>query len=201
MPWPTAPDRLSPSGPILPIGGGILKIGGDCVEERQEIPADELTVINRLQGPPAVPVQIPVPDYTPGNALWIQSSVNWVWQPSEDETALVVIVPALQVGLAPKFMDNTATAFTVNGTGPSAMGDALGMTTTQALVIPDPEEIDAGITVAFLIVHTGGGDLLLLGNPAESPDQDPGRCYFTVAEMNPSGVIKACFVPVIDIPP
>lgn len=201
MVWPNSPDRLSPSGPVLPIGGGILKIGGDCVQERQEIPEDELTVINRLQGPPAVPVQIPVPDYTPGNALWIHSSIQWAWSPGEDRTAFVVLVPVLQVGIAPKFMDNTATAWVVDGTGASAQGDSIGMTTTQALVIPTPEEIDAGITIGFLINVNGSGEFLLLGNPADAPDQDPGRCFFTVAEMTPRGVIKACPVDVVDIPP
>lgn len=198
MPWPISPDRLSPSGPFLPIAGPI-KIGSDCVREPQEIEDNVLTVIESL---PGVPVQIPIPGYEPGAPLLLTSSLAWGMEPGEDSEIFIQILPILQFGVDGFVPDNALTAWVISGTGETHEGANVGMTTTQHLFVPDPEiALLGGLTVAWFIAKAGDAEFEVFGFDAEGPGiNSPSRSWFSAAELDAGGLIQACSVELVPIP-
>jgi hypothetical protein len=198
MPWPISADRLSPSGPFLPLGGGIIKIGGDCVRIFQELEEND---VQFLLHDLVTVLQVPIPDYKPGNGLLPMITLGYVWQPGEDDITAVVMLPVLNIAGDLFVVDNTLSTFVVEGTGVDHEGDNLGVLTAHSFFVPPPELMTSDPTIGWLVANSGNGTLTILGeNFGPTGGDSPGRTWVTVAELDQRGIIQTCEVDMFPLP-
>lgn len=198
MVWPIAPDRLSPSGPILPfLQGSIIQIGSDQPRVPlfydQDTP-EEVFFLPRTQDPGALPVQVALQGYTPGNGILI----NWTTgsgyaQGEPGANVLILAIPVVNVGDplqvgSTLLINNAFNAQKLEPPGGLVSDFGTDVWTHQALVVPPADLIVADPVVGLLmgVSFELDGTLILGGgefdfDTAETP---PTSCWLQVAEID-----------------
>jgi hypothetical protein len=93
-PFTSEDIRISPSGPYIPggVGGGIILFGADAVEDDIQLTQSNSHFLPLPRNTGGDPLAVTFPSWGSGNVLWISWAVSGIWIPTEDETAVLLIV-------------------------------------------------------------------------------------------------------------
>lgn len=195
MVWPIAPDRLSPSGPILPfLQGSIIQIGSDTLREPQVIgDGAPFFVLRAASQPTPQPIQVTLQGYTVGNPVLVAWTLGGAFDPDTSTFAKGVGLfgPALQIGAQGYVVTN---ALEGESYGPDPNGEVIIDTATHvALFVPDPTLVTADPVVGILGQVLGLGDpaFFTIGggfNMADGEPLTPFSSWLTVAEIDARAV-------------
>ena len=140
VPFPDSADRLSPSGPFLPIArAGLIRGGSDSPRENVTYPPSAPFIFQRTNNASDV-IQIPLPNFRPGNSILTAAAVSFfqIEQGGDtDEPSALLLFPILVVGSQSFAIDNT---FNEMG-GSFGDLDVIRTLTQVALWRPDPAQI------------------------------------------------------------
>ena len=166
VPFPDAPDRLSPSGPFLPIArAGLIRGGSDCPREPITYPAPGPFIFQRSSAPNDF-IQIPLPNFRPGNSILTVATVTFTEEPSEAVPSVLVQCPAILIGPQTFTVDN---AFSVMGMN-SNQGDTIRTLTQAALWQPDPALVTQDPLIGWFGVVGGNVPIKIPGGPLASAE-------------------------------
>lgn len=184
MPFAVSPDRLSPSGPFLPVGG-VIRSWWDTTEEDIDYPAlvdpgGSPVPILRSQLPD-IEIRMTLTNFRPGNTLVFLHAVTW--RTAIESDAGAIFFPALDIdGAGFLFVDNGTTL------GFSEGGDAV-QTAGMCAFRPDPLAVTQTPIVTFLLGNLGAGDVTIPGGPLSFSGL-PGSAWFGVLELNEQNSVQ-----------
>jgi hypothetical protein len=197
VPFPDSADRLSPSGPFLPISrAGLVRGGSDCTREDVTYPPAAPFIFQRTNSKTDL-IQIPLPNFRPGNSILTVATVSYlqVEQEQEGEPSAFVLFPLIVIGSNTFAVDNT-----FNENGGSFEGSDLTRTLTQvALWRPDPAQITQDPVIGWAGIVAGpntpvqipGGAVGTAGNSA----------WFVAFEIGEDSITQVCPTKFMPVPP
>ena len=197
VPFPDSADRLSPSGPFLPISrAGLVRGGSDCTRENVTYPPAAPFIFQRTNSKTDL-IQIPLPNFRPGNSILSVATVSYfqVEQPVEGEPSAFVLFPIIVIGSQSFAIDNT-----FNENGGSFQGSDLTRTLTQiALWRPDPAQITQDPVIGW------GGVVAGPNTPLQIPGGPVGTAgnsaWFVAFEIGEDSITQVCPTKFMPVPP
>ena len=197
VPFPDSADRLSPSGPFLPIArAGLIRGGSDCTRENVTYPPQAPFIFQRTNSSTDL-IQIPLPNFRPGNSILTMATVSY-FQVEQDINDRVpsglLLFPLIVIGSQSFGVDNT---FNENG-GSLERFDLTRTLTQVALWRPDPVQITQDPVIGW------GGVVAGLNTPLQIPGGPVGSSFgnsawFVAFEIGEDSITQVCptkFIPV-----
>jgi hypothetical protein len=195
MPFPDSADRLSPSGPFLPVSrAGLVRGGSDCTREDVTYPPTGPFILQRTNKASDL-IQIPLPNFRPGNSILTAATVSYfqVEQQTEGSPSALLLFPIIVIGSQSFAVDNT---FNLMG---GSFGDSdLTRTLTQvALWRPDPAQITQDPVIGWGGVVAGPNTPLLIpGGPVDNAGSSAWFVAFEIGEDSITQICPTTFMPV-----
>jgi hypothetical protein len=196
VPFPDSADRLSPSGPFLPIArAGLVRGGSDCTREDVTYPPAAPFIFQRTNSKTDL-IQIPFPNFRPGNSILTVATVSFFQVEQEGEgdfPSALVLFPIIVVGSQSFAIDNT-----FNEMGASLEGPDLTRTLTQvALWRPDPAQITQDPVIGWGGVVAGQNTpVQVFGGPVATSGLSAWFIAFEIGEDSITQVCPTQFMPV-----
>ena len=197
VPFPDSADRLSPSGPFLPIArAGLIRGGSDCTRENVTYPPQAAFIFQRTNSSTDL-IQIPLPNFRPGNSILTVATVSYfqVEQDNEGDPSGLVLFPIILVGSQSFAIDNT-----FNENGGSFAGSDLTRTLTQvALWRPDPAQITQDPVIGWAGIVAGPNTPLQIpGGPVGTAGNS---AWFVAFEIGEDSITQVCPTKFMPVPP
>jgi hypothetical protein len=195
VPFPDAADRLSPSGPFLPtLSAGLVRGGSGCTRESVTYPPLAPFIFQRTTDPNDL-IQIPLPNFRPGNSILTVATVVFVEEldSEEDPPSLLILFPLLNVGGTVSAIDNTVS---VMG-GSSADTDIVRTLTQVSLWRPDPDVITEDPVIGWAGVVGGNTPLQI---PGGSVATSGASSWFVAFEVGEDSITQVCPTTLIPVP-
>lgn len=197
VPFPDSADRLSPSGPFLPISrAGLVRGGSDCTRENVTYPPAAPFIFQRTNSTTDL-IQVPLPNFRPGNSILSVATVSYfqVEQEGEGSPSAFVLFPLIVIGSQSFAIDNT-----FNEMGGSFAGSDLIRTLTQvALWRPDPAQITQDPVIGW------GGVVAGPNTPVQIPGGPVGTAgnsaWFVAFEIGEDSITQVCPTKFMPVPP
>ena len=195
VPFPDSADRLSPSGPFLPIArAGLVRGGSDCTRENVTYPPAAPFIFQRTNSASDL-IQIPLPNFRPGNSILTAAAVTYfqVQQDGETEPSALLLFPIIVIGSQSFTIDNI---FNENG-GSFGANDLLRTLTHVALWRPDPDQITQDPVIGWGGVVAGPDTPLQIpGGPVGNAGSSAWFVAFEIGEDSITQVCPTKFMPV-----
>lgn len=195
VPFPDAADRLSPSGPFLPtLTAGLVRGGSDCTRESVIYPGEKPFIFQRTNTSTDL-IQIPLPNFRPGNSILTAAAVTFLEEEGDGESppAVLAIFPLINVDGDVKAIDNT-----INLMGGSFAETDLVRTLTQvALWRPDPDFITEDPVIGWAGVVGGTNSIAIPGGPIA---KSGAASWFIAFEIGEDSVTQVCPTTLIAVP-
>src|SRR5260221_6981140 len=194
MPFPDSADGLSPSGQFLPVArAGLVRGGSDCTRGDVTYPPAAPFIFQRTNSASDL-IQIPLPNFRPGNSILAAAAVSYFQVEQDVETApsALLLFPILAIGAQSFAVDNT---FNLMG-GSFGESDLTRTLTQLALWRPDPAQITQDPVIGWGGVVAGPDTPLQIpGGPIGTSGSSAWFVAFEIGEDSITQICPTTFIP------